>query len=475
MHAADLATQRSGVSSETLMTRGGEALAYEVMAACDLVMRNRDVLFVCGNGNNGGDGYVAARIMLGRGYNVYVYAIEGTPSADCAREKERYNGPFVKKFDVAKVIVDCIFGTGLSREVLDHYRYAIEAINHSNAYVVSCDIPSGLNGDNGIALGVAVKADRTVCIGGLKIGYYLHDGLDLCGEIAYKDIGIEITEHAAFLAENEDVAKFFTKRPRNNHKGNFGTCCIWAGQTYPGAATLAFSAAMMTGVGYVKYVLDDRSADEYAPTYPQIIYVKEPDMSAEAIAFGMGSGISDRTKDELKYLLENYEGKLIIDADGVKMIAEMGLDVLQKAKPDILITPHLKEFSTISGHSMDEIRSNPTKIVYGFSRMCNVNVILKSSSAVISDGQRTIICSRGDSALAKAGSGDMLAGYIAGLAARGLSLVDAAMSAHYLFGVSAEMVADELTPYCCTAQDLLRHLPNAIKSLFEGKRKSLTL
>ncbi|MCD8205250.1 MAG: NAD(P)H-hydrate dehydratase [Clostridia bacterium] len=475
MRAADMATQRKGVSGETLMKRGGEALAYEVMAACDLVMRSRDVLFVCGTGNNGGDGYVAARLMMERGYNVSVYALEGDPSSDNAREKERYKGPYVRRFDVAKVIVDCIFGTGLSREVLDHYRYAIEAINHSGAYVVSCDIPSGLNGDNGMALGVAVKADRTVCIAGLKLGYYLHDGLDLCGEIAFKDIGIELTEFTALLAENSDVAKFFLQRPRNNHKGNFGTACIWGGQSYPGAATLAFSAAMMTGVGYVKFALEDRSPDAYAPAYPQIIYTKEPDMNAQALAFGMGTGVSDKTKDELKYLLSNYTGKLIIDADGVKMIAEMGLDILKDTKAKILLTPHLQEFSTLSGHSIDEIRSNPTKIVYGFARMCGVSVILKSSSAVISNGQRTIICSRGDSALAKAGSGDMLAGYICGLAARGLDLVDAAMCAHYLFGVAAEFAAQEFTAYCCTSKDLMNNIPKAIKSLFEGKRKSLTL
>ena len=179
MRTADEYTiEKVGVPSKELMRRAGVAIAEAVAE----VAAGGNVLVVCGAGNNGGDGYVCAQQLLRRGFHVKVYACGGRPSPDCEREKLKYTGKYAQTIE-GDVIVDCIFGTGLSREVTGEYAEVIEAINKSGAYVISADIPSGMSGDSGTALGVCVRADRTVTIGELKAGFVLSDGFDICGTV----------------------------------------------------------------------------------------------------------------------------------------------------------------------------------------------------------------------------------------------------------------------------------------------------
>ena len=464
MRAADSYTINSlKIPSEELMRRAGLAIADEVAAVAEA---SDKILVVCGTGNNGGDGYVCAEDLLRRGFNVKVYALSGRLSADCQREKDKFSGTYAATIE-GDIIVDCIFGTGLCREVTGAQADIINAINESGAYVISADIPSGLSGDSGQILGTAVRADKTVAIGALKTGFALADGFDCCGTVMVKDIGICFDEcDFATIYGDEDIAKMFPARPRNSHKGTFGTASLICGSPqYVGSAVLAVSAALRSGCGYVKAVCDEEVRAAIVPNWPQTVFTVSCDFSSRAVAIGMGCGVSRVLYDNIAYILKKYTGTLIIDADGLNSIAEYGAEILKNKKCTVILTPHVKEFSRISGLSMAEILSSPVQVAQNFAMEYGVIIVLKGAGTIITDGSRTTVNARGCSALAKAGSGDMLAGFMCGSIARGLEPTDGAVCAAYVLGAAAELAAGECTDYCTVAKDVLDKIPQAVKNI----------
>jgi NAD(P)H-hydrate epimerase len=446
------------------MARAGKAI-FDVIVKSTGGDKQKLITVVCGLGNNGGDGYVCARLLKDDGYNVNVYALCGKLSPDCQREKERYVGEYTTKID-GKIVVDCLLGTGINRAVEGDYLAAIRAINASGAFVISADIASGINGDNGLVMGEAVKANYTVAIGEYKLGHFLGDGRDYSDRVTVADIGICTDKNYAQIFEEGDVKNLFPKRKSNTHKGSFGKANIIAGSAeYIGAAALSTEAAMRSGCGYVYLTCCKDVKLALSPVLPQIIYTDSHNLDCEAIAIGMGCGNSREVYDEVCYLLQNYAGKLIIDADGLNSLAEYGIGVLDNKKCSVLITPHVKEFSRLSGLSVKDIQNNFVECAQNFAKEHKITVLLKSASSVITDGETTYINISGNSALAKAGSGDMLSGIICGSAARGLNLLQAATVSAYLLGASAYDCSKELTEYCTTAQDILKQLPHTLKYL----------
>ena len=465
MRAADRYTiETLGISSEELMRRAGVAIAEEVAAAAD---RHSRITVVCGTGNNGGDGYVCARELLSRGYNVSVYALGGRLSDDCLREKNKFSGTYASTIG-GEIVVDCIFGTGLSRRVEGDFAAAVSAINNSGAFVVSADIPSGLSSDSGQALGAAVRADVTVAIGAPKLGFALGSGPDLCGRIVVKDIGI-CTQHSPYAAvwEDADVAALFPARPRNSHKGTFGRASLRCGSAlYPGAALLAVSAALKSGCGYVcEACADERLKFAVASRCPQAIFSENADLSSDCIAVGMGCGASRGLYGEICALLKDYCGTLIIDADGLNVLSAYGKEALKSKKCTAIITPHAKEFARLTGADTEEILADPVGSAVRFAREYGVITLLKGAGTVITDGREVIINTRGCTAQAKAGSGDMLAGFMCGTIARGLEPLAGAACAAYVMGAAASLAAEELTDYCVTAADVLENIPRAVKNI----------
>ncbi len=464
MRAADKHTiEVLEVPSQELMKRAGEAVTSEV-AAC--AGADEVITVVCGTGNNGGDGYVCAQKLWESGFKVCVYAFDGNLSEDCARARAAYMGEYTKEIG-GDVIVDCIFGTGLTREVGGKYAEVIDAINSSGALIISADIPSGLSGDGGKALGIAVRADKTVAIAEYKTGFVLNDGFDCCGTIVRKDIGICPDEsNFAEVYEDRDIASFFPVRPRNSHKGSFGTATLVCGSPrYVGSAVLSVSAALCSGCGYVKAVCADEVKAAIAPVCPQTVFSPQCDLSSAAIAIGMGCGQSAELYDRITDLLKTYEGTLIIDADGLNSLAKYGVDVLRDKACKVIITPHAKEFSRLSGIKVEDVLDDPVSCAREFSAEYDVITVLKGAGTVITDGERTVINARGCSALAKAGSGDMLAGFMCGSVARGLYPFDGAVCAAYVLGAAAELAAGEFTEYCVTAGGVLKKIPVAIRNI----------
>lgn len=467
MRAADNYTiNKLGVPSRELMERAGSAIAEQVKKAAE---GGKKITVVCGGGNNGGDGYVCARLLVQNKLDVCVYdASSGEYSPDCAAQKAAYNGPFTREIS-GDIIVDCIFGTGLTRAVEGALAHLIDDINKSGAYIISADIPSGLNGDNGQVLGRAVCADLTVAIGEYKLGHVLGNGPDYCGAVVKADIGIVANGDYAQACDDSDIAAFFPKRPRNSHKGTYGSACLIAGSSeYPGAAALCLSTALRSGCGYVKLCSDERVRNSLAGTYPQAIYLPDPDFASDCLAIGPGCGDSDSLYGLLTGVLRNYRGKLIIDADGLNALAGRGVVSLSGVDCPVLVTPHVREFSRLTGKSVRAVLNDPIGCARAFANEYRAVVLLKSAVSVITDGERVMLNLRGSTSMAKGGSGDMLTGLICGTAARGEDLFDAAVCSSYVLGAAAEIASAVNTDYCATAEDIISGLPQAVKNIIQG-------
>lgn len=264
----------------------------------------------------------------------------------------------------------------------------------------------------------------------------------------------------------EYCKKFYPVRDRNSHKGTYGSANIIAGSDkYPGALVLALQTALKSGCGYVKLTTSSDIKYSLALKFPQTVFIDEPDLSSDCIVMGMGCGVSEGLYSQLKYLLENYRKTLIIDADGLNSIAVYGKEVLNNKKCKVIMTPHVKEFSRLTGISVDEITANPEKLARNFANEYNIILLLKGADSIITDGERILVNTEGTTALAKAGSGDMLSGYMCGTVARGVDPFGAVCCACYTLGLSAEISSEQKTDYCADANDIINNLHNAVRRL----------
>lgn len=277
---------------------------------------------------------------------------------------------------------------------------------------------------------------------------------------------ISLNENTVEVWENVDVRRFFKERKRNTNKGDYGAVDIVAGDNrYLGASVLATRTALKSGCGYVKLTCEDKLKSLMLVKYPQVIYLNGIDKNADCIAIGMGGGVSKKLYSEICRLIKNYRGVLLIDADGINCLAKYGVDELKNARCKIILTPHVKEFSRLTNVDVKDIIDSPVVYAKDFAIKYGVTLILKDAKSVITDGERVALNERGTTALAKAGSGDMLSGFIAGVCARGVSPFEACVCSAYTMGVSAELSSQEKTDYCATANDVIKNLPLALKNI----------
>ena len=468
MRAADEYTIKTlGVPAEILTERAGAAVAEEIAKR----FKGGRVLVCTGRGNNGKDGKVIAELLSKlHGFSVSTFSAE-----------VGFFKIFEKKFDI---IVDCLFGTGLNREVTGRYKTAIEKINASGAFVVSCDIPSGINGDSGKVMGAAVKANLTVAIQEYKLGHFLNEGIDYSGKVVARDIGISVwTERCASRITDKDAAILFPKRARNTHKGLNGKIAIVGGsKKYSGSAILAYNAltAYKTGAGYAAIAVPECLFGVIAGVCPEcIIHTLKTDgenivfdegdfknlLSYDALAFGMGANVTEEIYKSLSYLIKNYSGRLLIDADGLNTLALFGKEILKEKKCEIVLTPHIGEFNRLTGKSKEEILNDPISSAKEFAKEYGVTVLLKNAVSVITDGNKTVINCTGDAGLAKGGSGDVLSGFAAGLLSRNEEPFFCVSVAAYLFGRAGEIAANEQNSYTVTATDIISCIPKAINKV----------
>ena len=483
MRAADAYTIRErGVSSQTLMERAGRAIAEEAESLLH-AKGGRRVLAVCGGGNNGGDGWCAARILSLRGFETSVWPLSDRCSPDCAAQRALYTGEVVGSFpqDV-DVVIDAIFGTGFHGEAEGVYAEAIARIRESGAAVVAADIPSGLGGDDGLGR-AAVRADVTVAVGEIKRGHILNDGPDCCGRLVPRDVGIELpAPPSGGLLEDADIAPFFPPRRHNTNKGSFGEAVILAGSlAYSGAPLLSAEAALRTGCGYTRLAVPDALFPHLIGKLPAAILTAMPSeegalcadegslralCGAASIAVGMGCGVSRGVYDCVRFLLEEYRGALLLDADALNSLAAFGVDALRRRACRVLVTPHPKEFSRLCGEPLGEVLRRGPELAAAFAARYGCCVLLKGCTSVIADGVRLRFNAEGTPALAKGGSGDVLSGIAASVAARGTDVFDAACAASFLLGRAGRLAEQSVgSAYSVVASDVAAALPRAIASL----------
>lgn len=426
---AELNAINGGITEIDLIERAGCALFN-----CANFVDKKIVVF-CGSGKNGADGLALACNLTREGRDVSVIFVfdkicdEGKYFFDKYVKLQGKYKKYVEQEKIdADIVVDCIFGTGLNKIVEGVASSAINEINSSNAFVISADIPSGLDADSGDVLGVAVKADLTVSFSQCKVGYEFGFGRDFVGKVVYGDMPIPMFNGKVnFLDESDIVLK---RRSINIHKGTAGRVYIIAGSpTFIGAAILAeraACAALKSGAGLVTLVVPHSLKEVYQKRVTECTLSFLPDNEgsilfdkymldkiiekADAICIGMGLGTNPELSMTVQYLIDNFNKPLIIDADAINCLS--GIRV--KFKPNVILTPHVKEFERLLGRKI----LNPIEDGKSFTKTNNVNLHLKSTCSLTFSpytdcilGNRTL-----GNELAKGGSGDVLSGIITALA-----------------------------------------------------------
>ena len=459
------------------------------------------VIIIAGVGGNGGDGLALARHLFlndvdvnivvvgdisgikGDSYvNLNIVRNMGLTIHSIPSSKEMTKDiPYM--IESSELVVDALFGAGLNRQIGGIYKSIVDDINNYSSYVISVDVPSGICADTGQVLGSAVNADLTVTFGFPKIGIMLYPGATYAGEIDIADISLPHLSannpETSIYTDKEVTAIIPTRHPRSN-KGSFGRVFAFVGSSgMPGAAVLSATAAYKTGAGYVytcvipsvAQVLQNNLKEAVTYIVPEYdgYYCRE---SFDAIAneldnsdvimMGPGIGHKPHVSEFVFRLIETAESCLVIDADGLNAVSE-DVNILKRLKAPCIITPHPGEMSRLTGLSISNILNNTIQIASDFSREFGVVTLLKDARTVVADpsGQNYINIS-GSSALAKAGSGDILTGIIASFVSQGLDPFTAAKLGAYVHGKAGESAGKELSNHGVLASDLLDHIPKVL-------------
>lgn len=431
-----LAIEERRIPGATLMQRAGQAV-FDVLRA--RWPRARRIAVVCGPGNNGGDGYVIARLAREQGLTVIALGL-GAPEkikgdAAAARKKAKSAGVAIRNFQAdllegQDVIVDALLGTGLEREVDGEWRAAIEAINRSHAKLLSVDVPSGLNADTGRVMGAAVRAGTTVTFIGLKAGLFTGAGREHCGDVFFDNLGVPPDIYAAVPTAARRITEaslggLLPRRRRDMHKGEAGHVLVIGGDRgMPGAACLAGEAAYRAGAGLVIVATHPGHAAHISAARPELIVhgvasaeeLRPLIARADVIAVGPGLGRGE-WGDALFGAALDTKLPMVVDADALNTLAA---DPLMHA--DWILTPHPGEAARMLGMSKEEIQADrfaaAHELVASFGGVC----VLKGAGTLVAslyDGVVSV-CDRGNPGMASAGMGDVLTGVIAGLRAQGL-------------------------------------------------------
>lgn len=490
MKAADQYTiQKLGVPSLELMEHAAQAC---VQVLEDEKVDLSHVCVVCGSGNNGGDGFAIARILQNNRYSVETFCV-GNPEHYTEETQEQmhrlqecggkitYGMP---QEDSYSVIIDAVFGVGLSRKVEGRYRQVIEQMNRMRGTKFAVDIPSGLSATTGCILGCAFKADYTVTFQLKKIGLELSQGRTMAGRVIVPDIGISTDS----ICEDQEIVrtagkdiyrKMLPDRPEDSNKGTYGRLLVIAGSKgMAGAAYLNAHAAYMTGAGLVRIYTSSDNREILQTLLPEAIittyeeYNKEELLSlltwADSVCIGSGLGMSRLSEKILKTVIEYVKVPCLIDADGLNLLAENKNYLNQMAERRFVITPHMKEMSRLTGTPVEELKADRIQILKDFISRYRITCVLKDSRTLIASEEKGIRMNlTGNSAMAKAGSGDVLAGVISGWMVQEKEAEDAAELGTYIHGLSGDLAKFEKGVYSVMARDLIEYISKALMKLEE--------
>ena len=496
MKAADQYTiQKLGVPSLELMEHAAQAC---VQVLEDEKVDLSHVCVVCGSGNNGGDGFAIARILQNNRYSVETFCV-GNPEHYTEETQEQmhrlqecggkitYGMPQENSYSV---VIDAVFGVGLSRKVEGRYRQVIEQMNRMRGTKFAVDIPSGLSATTGCILGCAFKADYTVTFQLKKIGLELSQGRTMAGRVIVPDIGISTDS----ICEDQEIVrtagkdiyrKMLPDRPEDSNKGTYGRLLVIAGSKgMAGAAYLNAHAAYMTGAGLVRIYTSSDNREILQTLLPEAIvttyeeYNKEELLSlftwADSVCIGSGLGMSRLSEKILKTVIEYVKVPCLIDADGLNLLAENKNYLNQMAERRFVITPHMKEMSRLTGWSIDKIMEDRFQALDQIIKQSepdtksSIICVLKDSRTVVAQTNRQkFVNLAGNNSMAKGGSGDVLAGTIAGLLAQHMAPFEAAAVGVFLHACGGDEAKKSKGSYSVLARDLIQGMADAMKNAKE--------
>jgi hydroxyethylthiazole kinase-like uncharacterized protein yjeF len=494
------AVEKFGIVEELLMENAGEAVYFVLLKKFGI--RDKIFLVFCGGGNNGGDGFVIARKIHSNGGVVKVFILG---------DQSKYKGAAKVNFDIVSrlpievrqvdsidsikkdvshcdAIVDAIFGTGLMREVGGLYHDVIEVINRSGKTVFSVDIPSGVHGDTGKTMGIAVKADYTVAFGLPKIGNMLYPGYDLCGKLYVTHISFPPSMYDSDLLRVEvNHLPRLPPRDKNAHKGSCGEVLFIAGaSSYFGAPYFAALSFLKAGGGYSRLAAPASITPFIANKGSEIVFLPQRETRSGSISLenkgvllelsgkmdmvvlGPGLSLEEETQQLVRELAREITRPLLIDGDGITALCK-DLDIILQRKGETILTPHLGEMSRITRVSVAEIDTNKIDILQRTAKELNAIMVLKGAHSLIGyPDERVFINMTGNPGMATAGSGDVLTGSIAAMFGLGISIEDAVRKGVFIHGSSGDLAAEDKGEDGITAQDILDYLPLAMKFDREG-------
>jgi len=494
MKKTEAAANARGHSYADMMRMAGEGAADVLLSRYDLA--GKSCVVFCGRGNNGGDGYVAASRLLQKNVLVTAVSLGGEPTSEHALQQYRKavkNGLYVLDYrdnrverlcERAELVIDAICGTGFSGSLREDAAACCRMINHTPGRVVAFDMPTGVSADDGTVAEGSVCADLTITFHGKKPGQLILPGRTHCGELVRVDIGIDAEDNCYseghLLVEKDFVRIGLPARPAECNKGNFGRLlAVLGSEQYMGAALLATDAALRCGTGYVQLASTTKVCDTLLPSVPESIMTRCPAdhlgaidgqaaelilkqaEKATAVLVGCGLGVTPGTAHLLERLLQNCELPMVIDADGINLLAQ-NIDMLKKRRGNVILTPHPAEFARMLGVPTEQVLAERLRLGRSFAAEYEVTLLLKGSCTMIfsPDGE-VWYTESGTPGLAKAGSGDVLAGVIGSLLAQGLPSVNAASFGSWLHGRAGSIAAQHHSVTAMLPRDVVTHLCDA--------------
>ena len=496
-----------GIPGLMLMENAGRGVA-EIAQRCFGPLKDKDLLIFCGKGNNGGDGFVAARHLLNAGAKITVVLMASPrkligdaqanfKSLDQLRRSKSsslvfksYSRALLGRLPKPALIIDAMFGTGFTGKVSQPFAGAIEWINEQGVPVLSVDIPSGVDGTTGVVQNLAVRATCTATFGLKKTGLLCNQGQDYVGNVSVLDIGIPGVVSGSkslktFLLDAEDVRIALPKRSSTTHKYSVGKVFVLAGSRgFTGAAYLCSMAVLRAGAGAVMLgtpdavysILGRRLTEAIVKPLPStsegtiamnaLEEIQEKLKWADVVVVGPGLSTNAETQKVIHKILAGHPGKFVVDADALRVVGDIGLQKLGRSKSRFVLTPHAGEYSRIVGAPAKEIEVNRIEMARKGAIRGRVTLVLKGGpTAIGTSGGVVYVNSTGNPGMATVGAGDVLTGIIASLWAQGASEEEAAFSGVYVHGLSGDIAKELHGERSVIAQDLIDQLPPAFRRI----------
>jgi hydroxyethylthiazole kinase-like uncharacterized protein yjeF len=489
-----------GIPGSKLMQTAGEGV-FKVLESVVDGLNGRRIAILCGKGNNGGDGFVVGTLAQQKGAEVSTFLFAGLDqikgdarhhleatiqhglSVNEIRTQSEFEGVTRALFE-ADVVIDALLGTGIKGSPTGHIARAIDKVNQTECPVISVDVPSGLDAQDGNCSGPCINADHTVTFALPKLGHFFQPGRSHCGRIHLVDIGISNED---VLAEGIDTsliapngaAPLLPLRAPDAHKGDCGRVVIIAGSHgLTGAAALAGRAATRAGAGLVTVgvpeslndILEIKLTEAMTRPLPEVRKARCLALrsrgqilgliqSVDCVALGPGLGRHRETEELIRRLLRDIQVPLIIDADALNALAG-DLNRLRELETPTIVTPHPGEFCALTGVGMDRIRSNPIEEARKLAESCKITVVLKGSPTLVAAPDGSVYVNpSGNAGMATGGTGDVLTGVLAALIAQGLDTLQAAQLGTYLHGLAGDLAVETTGQLGLTAGDIVEHLP----------------